>query len=65
MLITLVKSERKTPNIDLKTDCLQKDLKINYYGVYKSFYWISNWQVISTLNGVPLKTPFMFYFYFI
>ena len=37
MLIALVKSERKTPNIDLKTDCLQKDLKINYYGAYKSF----------------------------
>ena len=42
-LIVLVRSERESPNIALETNySLIKDLKINYYGMYKSFYWIND-----------------------
>jgi hypothetical protein len=42
-LIVLVRPERESPNIALETNySLIKDLKINYYGMYKSFYWIND-----------------------
>ena len=42
-LIVLVRPKRESPNIALETNySLRKDLKINYYGMYKSFYWIND-----------------------
>ena len=40
----LVRSQRESPNIALQPSYpLRKYLKINYYEVYKYFYWVNNW----------------------
>ena len=44
ILIVLVKPKREFPNTALETNCpIRKGSKINYYGRYKSFYWINDW----------------------
>ena len=44
ILIVLVRPERELPNTALEINYpIRKDSKINYYGRYKSFYWVNNW----------------------